>query len=219
MYYTVFIENMNHCIRIFSKSNEEIIRCIYFVKMNGNVYMTALDGHVMCLYKLHENPQESYVKTDINEQETFNIPFYYDSNFESYLKASKKNAVVMFNSDNKTLEFNIGNNVVSINEYTNRYENVIDVPNIINRAIPIITNNKFNITPYISKITHETLDKVFPNKKGMLTFYGDVEKPNELMIARWSENTNYCSLVMPMLADDDEQNKNNINSIKNFFSL
>lgn len=205
------MENINHLVRIIKKLDADELKCIYFTKINGNVYASALNGYIMPMYKIrarHDN--DTFV-----EEENFNVAFSYNTNLENLIKACKKNPFIVFDSESKTLTFDVGGNQVIVNEYDNK----VDIEQIVKRAENVLKSEHFNVTPAVSKMTYDKAELIFPNKNGVVTFYGNTESLSDVMLARWTENSDFCALVMPMVPDSEEANKDNIDEVKKFFNV
>lgn len=208
MKYLVHVKDLAHLSKIVKNLSDESMRRIYFTSYRGNVFVTALNGHIMPLYKISTK----------KVTEEFTISFSYNDVFESYLKACKKNILVYFNSDTKTLDFLVGNTTLTLNETSDVY-NSIDINHIIEKGFNVIKSPNFNITPATSRVTLTTMENIFPSKNGTITFYGDTEKLNDVMIARYSEDKEFCALVMPMVLDDEETHKEFVEDINNYFIM
>ena len=211
MKYTAFMENINHLVRIIKKLDADELKCIYFTKIRGNVYMSALNGHIMPMYKIHVCHDND---TSV-EEDTFNVAFSYNSNLENLIKACKKNPFIVFDSESKTLTFDVGGNTVVVNEYNDK----INIEQVVKRAEDVLKSEHFNITSAVSKMTYDKAELIFPNKNGVVTFYGNTESLSDVMLARWTENSDFCALVMPMVPDSEETNKDNIDEVKKFFNV
>lgn len=218
MLYTVYVENFKHLSKIVAKNTDDATRCIYFCKHNDRVYMSATDGCMAALYMLREKSNTEDVSS---EEKEFNIAFMYNELLDSYLKASKKSIFLIFDSVSKTLQFTFSEQAI-VHEY--KFDNLddvyykVDMNGIINKGISVITKNTFNVTSEASFINNSTFEKVFPAKKGTLIIYGDTENKYQPMIARWSENSEYCAIVMPMKFEDDIIS-GYIKDIKNYFNV
>ena len=211
MKYTTFMENVNHLVRIIKKLDDNELKCIYFTKINGNVYMSALNGHIMPMYKIRACRDND---TSV-EEANFNVAFSYNSNLENLIKACKKNPFIIFDSESKTLTFDVGGNPVIVNEYNDK----VNIEQIVKRAEDVLKSEHFNVTSAVGKMTYDKAELVFPTKNGVVTFYGNTESLSDVMLARWTENSDFCALVMPMVHDSEEANKDNIDEIKKFFNV
>ena len=204
MKYNIKNDYILHCVKIIKKLDNKDLKNIFFVKRDKNLYLAAINGHVMILYKISDNAEE---------KPNYKIAFEYSDLLDGYLKASKKAYYSLFDDDTNHLEFMCGNNIYI--ESTNT-----DVPleEIIERGITVIKDCSFSVTTASSSMSFNNIESIFPNKNGFITFYGNPNNLFEPMIATWSEDNNFCAYVMP-ITYGNENNANDISNIRDFFGI